>query len=206
MGDIRPYLPYNPGMSNRQPRDFTALERRRKQAARLFAKGETVLASVARQLKVTRQSAFRWYQQWRRGGSGALKAAGRAGRKPRLTASQLGRVEAALMKGARHHGFSADLWTLPRVATVVERVTGVKYHPGHVWKVLGSMHWTVQKPERQAKERDESKVQYWKEVRWPEIKKTLSASAPGSSSRTNPVSPNNRRSEPRGHRAGKRRS
>jgi transposase len=193
-------------MPNRQPRDFTALEHRRKQAARLFAKGETVLASVARQLKVTRQSAFRWYQQWRSGGSGALKAAGRAGRKPRLNANQLRKVETALMKGARYHGFAADLWTLPRVATVVERVTGVKYHPGHVWKILGSMHWTVQKPERQAKERDEAKVQYWKEVRWPEIKQTLSASAPGSSSKTNPVSRNNRRSEPLGRRGGERRS
>ena len=45
----------------------------------------------------------------------------------------------ALTKGARYHGFAADLWTLPRVATVVERVTGVKYHPGHMWKILGSI-------------------------------------------------------------------
>lgn len=204
MGDICGCLPYNPGMSSRQPRDFSALERRRKQAARLFAKGETVLASVARQLKVTRQSVFRWYQQWRRGGTVALKAAGRAGRKPRLSCNQLRKAEAALMKGARHHGFSADLWTLPRVATVVERVTGVRYHPGHVWKILGAMHWTVQKPERQAKERDEAKVQYWKDVRWPEIKKTLSASAPGSSSRTSRDSRSSRQSEPGGRRAEKR--
>lgn len=92
-------------MASRLTRDFISLERRRKQAARLFAKGESSLASIARQLKVTRQSATRWYQQWRKGGTGALKAAGRAGRKPRLSAAQLRRVEAALLKGARHHGF-----------------------------------------------------------------------------------------------------
>ena len=114
-------------MASHQTRDFISLERRRKQAARLFAKGETALASIARQLKVTRQSASRWYQQWRKGGTGALKAAGRAGRKPRLSAGQLRKVEAALLKGAHvTHGFSAELWTLPRVATVVERVTGEK--------------------------------------------------------------------------------
>jgi transposase len=191
-------------MAKRQPRDFTSLERRRKQAARLFAKGELVLASVARQLKATRQSVSRWYQQWRKGGTGALKAAGRAGRKPRLNASQLRKVEVALLKGARHHGFSGELWTLPRVATVVERVTGVRFHPGHVWKILGSMNWTVQRPERQAKERDEGKVQYWKDVRWPELKKTLSASKPGSSSKTNRVSRSNPPSAPVGRHAGKR--
>jgi len=193
-------------MASRQTRDFTSLERRRKQAARLFAKGDASLASIARELKVTRQSASRWYQQWRSGGTGALKAAGRAGRKPRLSAGQLRRVEAALLKGAPHHGFSAELWTLPRIAAVVERLTGVKYHPGHIWKILGSMNWTVQKPERQAKERDQAKVQYWKEVRWPDIKKTLSASKPGSSSKTNPVSRSNLPSAPVGRRAAKPRS
>ena len=193
-------------MASHQTRDFISLERRRKQAGRLFAKGETALASIARQLKVTRQSASRWYQQWRKGGTGALKAAGRAGRKPRLSAGQLRKVEAALLKGARHHGFGAELWTLPRVATLMERVTGEKFHPGHVWKILGSMNWTTQKPERQAKERDEAKVQYWKDVRWPDIKKTLSASKPGSSSKTNPVSRSSHQSAPVGRRAAKPRS
>ena len=193
-------------MASRQTRDFISLERRRKQAARLFAKGETVLASIARQLKVTRQSASRWYQQWRQGGTGALRSAGRAGRKPRLSAAQLRKVEAALLKGARHHGFSAELWTLPRVATVVERVTGVRYHPGHIWKILGSMNWTAQKPERQAKERDEAKVQYWKDVRWPDIKKTLAANRRGSSSKTNPASRTSPPSEPLGRRAARPRS
>jgi transposase len=193
-------------MASRAKRDFVSLERRRKQAARLFAKGDASLASIARELKVTRQSASRWYQQWRQGGAGALKAAGRAGRKPRLNAAQMRKVEAALLKGAGHHGFSAELWTLPRVATVIERVTGVKYHPGHVWKILGSMNWTAQKPERQAKERDALKVQYWKDVRWPDIKKTLPASKPGSSSKTNPVSRSNPPSEPPGRRAERPRS
>ena len=188
----------------RPPRDFDALERRRKLAARLFAKGETALASVARQLKASRQSVCRWYQQWKQGGADALHGAGRAGRKPRLSPRQLHQVERALRKGARQHGFSADLWTLPRVATVIERVTAVQFHPGHVWKVLGAMDWTVQKPARQAKERDEDKVAYWKTVRWPEVKKTLCGSGLGSSSRTNPDSPSNPPSAPPGRRAGKR--
>ena len=92
-----------------QRRDFQALEQRRKQAARLFARGTEALASIARQLKVSRQSVSRWHHEWKQRGARALNAAGRAGRKPRLSAGQLRRVEAALEKGAAFHGFSANL-------------------------------------------------------------------------------------------------
>ena len=138
----------------RKARDFQALESRRKQAARLFARGTVRLASVARQLKVSRQSVSRWYQNWKQSGMRGLHAAGRTGRLPRLNARQLQKGEAALKKGAVFHGFTADRWTLPRVATVIERLTGVRYHPGHVGKVLGSRKWSSQKPAQQAKERD----------------------------------------------------
>jgi transposase len=64
-------------------RDFQRLEYRRKQAARLFNAGKMILAAIAREVKVSRQSVSRWYTEWRRGG------AGRAGRKPRLDGKQL---------------------------------------------------------------------------------------------------------------------
>ena len=188
----------------KQHRDFEGWERRRKQAARLFAKGETQ-ASVARQLKASRQSVSRWHRQWKSGGMAGLRAAGRAGRKPRLNASQLGRVDAALRQGARQHGFSADLWTLPRVATVIERITGESFHPGHVWKILGCLDWSVQKPAQQARERNAEKVQYWVAVRWPAVKKTLGGGKPGFTSKTNRVSPNSLRSGPPGPRGAKHR-
>ncbi len=186
-------------------RDLQALERRRKQAARLFAKSFSQ-ASIAREVKVSRMSVSRWYRQWKQSGKDALKAAPRAGRKPLLNSRDVQRVRAALSKGARAHGFSADLWTLPRVALLIERITGIRYHPGHVWKILGAMNWTVQKPEQQAKERNPIQVEYWKTVRWPQLKKTLLASAPGSSSKTKPDSPSNPRSAGPGLREGKRRS
>ncbi len=177
-----------------QRRDFEALEQRRKQAARLFATGKLMLAAISRQLNVSRQSVTRWYRQWKRAGSAGLKGAGRAGRKPRLDRKQLRHVDVALRKGARAHGFNTDLWTLPRVATLIERVTGVHYHPGHVWKLLGEMHWTLQRPAKQARERNQEAVKYWVEKRWPEVKKTLVAGKRGSSSKTKAVSRSGRQS------------
>ena len=186
-------------------RDFQALEDRRKRAARLFAQG-LPQSAVSRQLKVSRMSVSRWHRQWQQSGASGLNAAGRAGRKPLLSRRELQRVRAALTKGPGAHGYSTDLWTLARVSGVIEKITGVRYHPGHVWKILGAMNWTLQKPERQARERNAEQVAYWTSVRWPELKKTLRENVPGSSSRTKPASPSNPRSGGLGHRADKPRS
>jgi hypothetical protein len=77
-----------------------------------------------------------------------------------------------LGQGARAHGFLTDLWTLPRVAIVIERLTGVHYHPGHVWKILRAMDWSLQRPAKQARERKPEKVRRWHTQTWPEIKKS----------------------------------
>lgn len=139
-------------------RDFEGMERRRKRAARMFDRGATQ-ADVARELEVSRQSVSRWYGQWRAGGATALKGAGRAGRLPRLTETQLRQVDRALRRGPRAHGFGTDLWTLDRVATVIERETGVRYHAGHVWKLLrDKLGWSRQRPARRAVERDDDAI------------------------------------------------
>ena len=187
-------------------RDFQGLERRRKQAARLFAAGKLILASIARELKVSRQSVTRWYREWQHGGVAALRGAGRAGRKPKLDPPQLRQVDKALRQGARAHGFDTDLWTLPRVAKIVERLTGVRYHPGHIWKILGAMDWSLQRPAKQARERDEKKVKLWLEQRWPTVKKTLGVAKPGSFSKTRVASRSGPRSDAPGHRKARRRS
>ena len=141
------------GAKARTRRDFEALEKRRKRAAKLFAGGETQ-ASVAHRLDVTRQSVSRWYKQWEAGDVAALRGAGRAGRKPLLDAKDLDRLDSALREGAKANGFRTELWTLNRVATVIEKLTGVHYHPGHVWKVLQSMDWSPQRPAKRALERN----------------------------------------------------
>jgi transposase len=149
------------------------------------------LAEIARELRVSRQSVSRWHAEWKKGGSQALRAAGRAGRKPKLNRQQLQQVEQALRQGARAHGFLTDLWTLPRVAIVIERLTGVHYHPGHVWKILRALDWSLQRPaSKQARERKPEKVRRWHTQTWPRIKKKLAAARLESSAKTKTASRN----------------
>src|SRR5271169_1076207 len=193
------------GSGVRARRDFQGLEQRRKQAGRLFGAGER-LATVARKLHVSRQSVSRWFRQWKDGGTKALRGAGRAGRRPRLQADQLPQVDLALRQGARANGFNTDLWTLPLVAHVIERVTGVDYHAGHVWKVLRAMGWTLQRPARRARERNDEAIRQWVADRWPAVKKKRGASTPGLPSKTKAGSRSGLRSAAPGPPAAKLRS
>ncbi|HEY4681895.1 MAG TPA: winged helix-turn-helix domain-containing protein [Candidatus Acidoferrales bacterium] len=154
----------------RSRRDFAGMERRRLAAGRLFAQG-VGQSEIARRLAVTRQAVHVWFTRWKQRGRKGLAAAGRAGRKPRLRPRQRQQVERALLQGPRAHGLDADLWSLPRMAVVIARVTGVRYHPGHVWRVIRALGWSAQKPQRRARERDEAAIQHWKSQVWPAIKK-----------------------------------
>lgn len=183
-------------------RDFEGLEQRRMQAVRLFEKGETQ-ASVARLLGVSRTTAMRWANAWQEEGRDGLRAAGRAGRKPRLSEEQLSEVEEALLAGPIASGYPTAYWTLPRVAEVIERVAGTRYHPGHVWRVLRKLGWSRQKPTTRARERDDEAIQRWVKTTWPAVKKTPHAAARRSSSSTRAGSRKGRRSSARGRRAGK---
>jgi transposase len=151
-------------------RDFDALERRRFQALRLLLQGLNQ-SEVARRLRVGRQSVARWAALDRQGGERALRRAGRAGRKPRLTPRQKSRLEQRLLAGPARLGYDTSLWTSERVAHLIEREFGVRYHPGHVWKILVSLGWSCQRPTGRALERNEEAIRHWKKATWPDIKK-----------------------------------
>ncbi len=152
-------------------RDFDALEQRRLEAARLLRKGLTE-SEVARQVGVHRQSVNRWTKQLAAGGRAALRKAGRAGRKPRLSEADLRRIETSLKRGPEALGYDTGLWTSSRVAELIKEQCGVEYHPGHVWRILRELGWTVQRPSGRALERDEQAIRRWKRKRWPALKKT----------------------------------
>src|SRR5229473_5393291 len=159
----------------RPRRDFAAMEQRRMRAADFFERG-MIPAEIARQMGVTHQIVSEWRKAWWRAGRDGLRGAGRAGRKPKLSQEQLHQVEIALADGAEANGYSADLWTLPRVAELIRRVTGVSYHPGHVWYVLrDQLDWSWQRPARRAVERNDEAVERWVKKRWPQLKKGRAA-------------------------------
>jgi transposase len=172
----------------RAARDRVARQARRERAAELFAQGRSQ-AQVARQLDVSRQSASRWHARWQADGTKALGSRGPTGRHPKVADSALEGIEQALLEGALAHGFPTDVWTLDRIAVVIQNLTGVALSNPSVWRLLrGRLGWSVQRPERQAKERDEEAIQHWVAHEWPRIKRGRAPSRPGSSSSTSRAS------------------
>ena len=138
---------------------------------------------------MSRESARRWHQRWKTGGADALQSRGRTGPDPKLTDAQLPVIEQALLQGAMAAGFANDLWTLDRIAVVIQGLTGVALSNPSVWRLLRHrLGWTVQRPEGQAKERDEQAIQHWVAHEWPRIKKGRPQNRPGSSSSTSRAS------------------
>ena len=152
-------------------RDFEALERRRQKGARLLARGLSQ-SEVARRLGVGHQTVNCWAKTLAQQGQAGLKKAGRAGRKPRLSEKELKRLEGGLLQGPEALGYETPLWTLGRVRHLIEQEFGVRYHRGHVWKILRELQWSCQRPEKRARERKEKAIQHWKKVQWPALKKS----------------------------------
>ena len=136
-----------PGMGNPAGvrRDFEGLEERRLRAAQLLREG-VPQAEVARQLGAHRQSVSRWAAQLKSGGLRALKKAEHAGRRARLRPEDLRWIEKGLKRGPEALGYETSLWTACRVARLIEKECGVKYHPVQAWRILHKMRGGTPRP------------------------------------------------------------
>src|SRR5215469_66810 len=146
------------------------LERRRQRAVQMLRQGYSV-TEVARRIGSSHSSVILWRDMVRRRGMKALKAKPASGRPPKLSRRQWKKLPQLLLKGALQWGYSTDLWTTSRIAEVIEREFHVKYHRAHVGRLLASLEWSCQKPERRAIERDDKAIEKGKRYRWPAIKK-----------------------------------
>ena len=119
------------------------LQRRRRRAVRLLQAGQP-MAGVARQVQASVSSVWRWWQTYQRAGPRGLQPRPTPARPSRLSAAQQHTLERILAKGPRRAGYPTDLWTLARVAKVIRREFGIRYHPSHVWKLLTARGWQCQ--------------------------------------------------------------
>src|SRR6266511_2921029 len=79
---------------------------------------------------------------------------------------------------------TSSQWTLARIAEVIERTTGVAHHPGHVWRILKAMRWSLQRPARKAVERNEAAIARWVADEWLRIVQTPKRAERGCASST----------------------
>ncbi len=123
---------------------------------------------IARVYGVHRCSVYRWLRLAKQ--ADGLAAKPHPGPAPRLSPSQLRRLDELLQQGPRAHGWRNQLWTCARVVAVIARHFGVHFHHDHVGRMLRRrLRWTAQKPCLRAQQRDDGAIAWWKEVTFPGI-------------------------------------
>ena len=147
--------------------------KKRLRAGRMLQKGKGC-AEVPLVVGVARQTVYTWKGLLDEGGIDALRAVPGRGRPAQLDEGQLASVRAAILQSPTEHGFGTELWTLKRIGAVIERLHGVRFSQGPVWRILGSLGFSPQKPEKRAIERNDDAVRRWKRSTWPaHIKKPI---------------------------------
>jgi len=160
-------------------------QHKRVKAARMLQAGKPA-AQVALAVGVARQTVYTWKRVLDERGIDGLRAMVDVGRPSQLSAADFRWLDAALRQGAQAHGFGTELWTLKRVGALIKRQFGIVFSDVHVWRLLGSMGFSSQKPERRAIERNEEAVRNWKRRTLPALKKKPSENDASLSSSTNP--------------------
>lgn len=148
------------------------LENRRRRAIALLQAGKPYRLA-AKIVTASLSSVVRWHQAYRKKKLQGLRPRPTPGRPCQLSKGQRKRLKRLLLRGPLKEGYTTDLWTLKRIAKLIEKYFGVRYTVVGVWKLMRQgLVWSCQKPERRATQRNEEAIARWKKYIWPHIKKS----------------------------------
>lgn len=146
------------------------LERRRLLAGGMFARGKTQ-AEVALHFQVSRAAACQWHAAWDADARKGLKSKGPSGAAPKLDARQKRLLKQEILRGPAKAGYATDFWTLERIRALAVKKLKIALGTTSVWRTVVGLGFSVQKPERRARERNERAVADWKLKTFPRLKK-----------------------------------
>ena len=151
-------------------RNRVVLERRRLLAGHLFLKGKTPYA-VAKHFGVSSTAAYHWRDAWKSDKKKGLLSKGHPGFPSQYTKEKKGQLKQIILRGPSRYGHATDFWTISRIRAVAKKELGVTLATKQTWKTVIALGFSVQKPERRAKERNEKAIAGWRLKEFPTLKK-----------------------------------
>jgi len=151
-------------------RDRKKLERRRLHAGRMFDKHITPYA-VAKHFGVSTTAAYKWRDAWKADRKDGLRSKGHPGFPSQYTKDNKKKLKAIILKGPSAYGYATDFWTIDRIRAVAKKELKVTLATKQTWTTVINLGFSVQKPERRAKERNEKAIMDWKLNEFPKLKK-----------------------------------
>lgn len=151
-------------------RDRKALEQRRMKAGRLFDRGVRQ-SEIAARLKVTPAAVCIWHTAWVKDKKDGLKSKGPPGFSSQYTDEKKRKLKNIVLQGPAKAGYMTDFWTIDRIRAVARKKLRVTLGTKRTWQTLIDLGFSVQKPERRARERNEQAISDWKLTTFPKLKK-----------------------------------
>lgn len=147
------------------------LEDRRQEAINLIEKDGLTAAAAARRMKIHDRTIRKWLAAYRKDGIKGLTVKVSTGRKRKLQLNESKKLQRIILDGAVKAGFPNELWTSKRVLQVIKNTFGIEYHSNHLPKLLRNLGFTPQRPQREAREKDQVQIDKWVRFKWTRIKK-----------------------------------
>jgi transposase len=142
----------------------------RLQAIMLSVQGQTS-GQIAQGLPLDRTRVHAWIGAWNEDGDEGLLEGQRSGRPAAWNDTQQERLGDILDSGPVAHGLNTGVWTSPLIAQILEEECDVRYHPGHVRRLLKQLDFSVQRPKTRLVQADPKKQNRWIRYTHPNLKK-----------------------------------
>jgi transposase len=150
------------------------LERRRRLAIERLRDGHST-KTVAEFLGVHPRTVQKWKARHDRRGDAGLASKPALRRMPELTDRQIQTLLGWFKRSPMEFGYSTELWTSRRVRNLIQKTFGVTLSPNYPCRWLTARDITPQKPKRQARQRDQARIDHWVRNDWPLlVQKSLS--------------------------------
>lgn len=151
-------------------RDHQQLERRRHAAGRMFARGKSQYA-VAQHYGVSTAATNQWYTAWKGAGAQGLISKGHPGFRGAYTKEKKKALKQLILARPSSCGYATDFWTIERIRMAAKKKLGITLGAKRTWMAVIGLGFSVQKPIRRAKERNEKAIRDWKLKEFPKLKK-----------------------------------
>jgi transposase len=141
------------------------------QAILLSLEGHTT-GQIAHLLHISRGTVPLWIHNWNTYQETGLLEGHRCGRARQLSSADWEKLADIIESGPVAYGLSTGVWTSVIITSIIEEEFGVRYHPGHVRKLLKQLGFSVQRPTIQLVNADPQQQNKWIRYTYPNLKKT----------------------------------
>ena len=137
----------------------------------LSIEGHTT-GQIANLLKVDQTTVPLWINKWNQYGLPGLLDGYRCGRTRKLSEDDREKLTDIIESGPVAYGLCTGVWTSIVITSIIAEEFGVRYHPGHVRKLLKPLGFSVQPSTRKPANADLQKQNQWIRYTYPNLKKT----------------------------------